>query len=441
MRFCDSARNGLSEDTIMRIIAFLLIRHAGTGDVSGPAGFCFRGLIGLFGLKGDNCVEDGFIGEGICMLTKQIGRREFLTASGVALGGLSLAATSLPGSVGEQRRGRLLASVDCTKDYPSERYFCYGSTKVVESAAGRYREAEAKPQTRFGYRFQLEHIGRPHLTVVRYPDDKRRYMCIMDGTSYDLSTGVFTGYAQPVSGKMLELRQVFWPRWTDCSITFLTWGEGEPAAVSGFEIYELDDLPAFPVPGDPGDGSRRELGIQYEDPCGTSASEGAMNREEWLDRIITYARHTGQKLFVYPIAWYHGPQFPSQREPSDGFDGVVGRDRKRYCRWTTHPQDWYARMLERFGQEGLEYQASLTLLRLGSLMQKMNIDLESIKAGADTINNMLWNDQVQAGTQDWTPTYNARNYPKLLAYYARDADLKNFPWIRKGFWETIRTYP
>ena len=55
-------------------------------------------------------------------------------------------------------------------------------------------------------------------------------MCIMDGTCYDLSTGVFTGWAQPIGGQMLELRQVFWPRWKDCSITFLTWGQGEPAA-------------------------------------------------------------------------------------------------------------------------------------------------------------------------------------------------------------------
>jgi len=217
------------------------------------------------------------------MLRKQIGRREFLTAGGTALGGLSLATQGLPGLVNEQRRGRLLASFDCTEDHPPERYFSSGNSKVVESAAGRYREAEAKPRARFGYRFPLDHIGKPHLLVVRYPDDKRRSMCIMDGTSYDLSTGVLAGHEQPLSGKMLEIRQVFWPRWSDCSITFMSWGEGEPAAASGFAIYELDDLSTLAVPGDPGDGSRRELGIQYEDPCGTGFSEGATTREQWLE--------------------------------------------------------------------------------------------------------------------------------------------------------------
>jgi len=276
---------------------------------------------------------------------------------------------------------------------------------------------------RFGYRFSIEHIGRPHVAVIRYPDDKRRHMCIMDGTSYDLTTGVFTGYEQPLSESMVELRQVFWPRWRDCSIVFMTWGEGEPAAAADIEIWELDDLPALSLPGDVADGPRRELGIQYEDPCGTAAAEGALNREEWLERVIQYARHTGQALLVYPLAWYHGPLFPSEREPSGVLDVVMARDRKNYMRWTTEPQDWYAPMLERFAAEGLEFQGSLTLMRLGSLMGRMNIDLESIKDGADTINNMLWNDNVQESTMDWTTTYNVRNFNAFAAL------LKDGPFI------------
>jgi len=134
-----------------------------------------------------------------------------------------------------------------------------------------------------------------------------------------------------------------------------------------------------------------------------------MSHEEWEERVITYARHSGQKLLVYPMAWYAGPQFPSRREPSDGINIVVARDRKQYIMWTTHPADWYATLLERFGKEGLQFQGSLTLLRLGSLLKNMNIDLEAIRGGADTYNNMLWNNRVQSGTNDWTPLYNALN--------------------------------
>ena len=310
---------------------------------------------------------------------------------------------------------RLLEAIDCTKEYAAEKYFAQGDVEVTESAAGRYREAEAKPLSRFGYRFKIEQVGQPHLAVVRYPDDKRRYMCMMNGTCYDLTTGVFTDFAQPLSGKMLEIRQVFWPRWKDCSIVFMTWGNGEPAAVADIRIYEMDGLPALEVPGDPGDGSRRELGIQYEDPCGTGASQGAMSHEQWVDRMATYARYSGQGLLVYPIVWYHGPHYPSEREPSGNFNVVVGKDRRQYIRWTSQPEDWVATVLETFERQDLRFRASLTLLRLGSLMEKMNIDLESISAGKETINNMLGSNLVQAGTDDWTGIYNVRNFPKEVA--------------------------
>ncbi len=330
---------------------------------------------------------------------------------------------------------RLLETIDCTKEFPSDKFFSYGDVKVVKGPAGKYRECEGKPLSRFGYRFQIEHVGKPHVAVIRYPDDKRRFIIINDGTTYDLSTGITTGWAQPLSNKMLELKQVFWPRWKDCSIVFMTWGHGEPAAAGSVEIYELDELSALDVPASSRDKSRREFGIQYEDPCGTGYSEGATTYEQWLDHVVTYAKHTGQKLLSYPICWYHGPIFPSEREPADCFSVVAGEDRKIYSPWTTEPPDWPAVLLERFGKEGLEFQGVLTLLRLGSLMKKMNIDLDAIKGGAETFNNMLWNDQVQAGTGDWTPTYNARNYSKRVEYYEADKDEGDFPW---AYGEKIR---
>lgn len=308
-------------------------------------------------------------------------------------------------------------------------YYSCGNVKVVDGLAGRYREAAAVPLSRFGYRFRIEHIGKPHLVVIRYPDDKRRFIIINDGTSYDLSTGITTGFAQPLSNEMKEIRQVFWPRWNDCTINFMTWGYGEPAAASSIEIFELDELTPLEIRRDTAGGSYRKLGVQYEDPCGIGAAEGAMFFDQWLDRIITHAHHTGQKLLSYPICWYHGPLFPSEREPADCFNIVVAEDRKIYNSWTTQPPDWPAVLLERFDNEGLEFTGALTLLRLGSLMEKMNTDLDTIKAGAETINSMLWNDNVQAGAMDWTKVYNARNYERLVEYSEEGRDQEdNFPW-------------
>lgn len=321
-----------------------------------------------------------------------------------------------------------LVTIDCTRNLPSDCFFSTGDDRVAESAAGRYREAAGKPLSRFGYRFHIEHVGKPHLALIRYPDDKRRFMCVMDGTCYDLSTGITTGFAYPLTGGMREIRQVFWPRWQDCTLVFMTWGCDEPAAVASIEIRELDSLPALPPPPASPGGPRRELGIQYEDPCGTGASEGAMSKEEWVDRIITYARHTGQSLFTYPIAWYHGPQYPSAVEPADAFDVVVAPDRKQYIRYTTNPPEWIAPMLQRFEAAGMSFFASLTLLRLGSLMRQMNLDLDAVQKGADTVNSLLWCDRIQEGTMDWTTVYNARNYPEVVKRGLGVGVMSDFPY-------------
>lgn len=139
---------------------------------------------------------------------------------------------------GEAGTRKLLTTIDCTKDYGPDDYFGFGDVRVVQSPAGKYREAGPDPESRFGYRFAIEQVGRPHLAVVRYPDDKNRCMAIMDGSSYDLSVGVCTGTSkpggnvysvdQPISGGMLELRQVFWPRWRDCSLSSATRSRTNP---------------------------------------------------------------------------------------------------------------------------------------------------------------------------------------------------------------------
>ncbi len=330
-------------------------------------------------------------------------------------------------SCGREPKQKLIAEFDCTKDYPAETFFSSGDVHVSETSAGRYREAEAVPLSRFGYRFQVKNIGKPYLAVVRYPDDKRRFMCMMDGTTYDMTIGVFTGVNQPITNKMLEIRKVFWPRWNDCSIVFMTWSTGEPAAVADIKIYELDDLLPVKINNPDNQVAKRELGLQFEDPCGTSYSLGAINDQEWLYRTTAYMHYTGQNLLTYPIVWYHGPIYPSDREPSGYFGVVGGRDRKLYNRWTAHPDDWVANLLKKFEKEGLEFQAALTLLRLGSLMQNMNVDLNSIKEGKDTYNNMLWNDNVQASAQDWTTEYNVLNFDKKA-----NGTLKEWAYNEKG---------
>ena len=99
-------------------------------------------------------------------------RRTFL-GSTMGLGlGMAFGKNLLAQSVDLAANGKMLTSIDCTQDYPAEQYFSLGEVKVVESAAGRYRETEGKPLSRLGYKFTIENIGKPHVALIRYPDDK-----------------------------------------------------------------------------------------------------------------------------------------------------------------------------------------------------------------------------------------------------------------------------
>ncbi len=309
---------------------------------------------------------------------------------------------------------RLIETIDCTTECISDRYFSSHPTSIKESSAGIYREAASEPLARFGYKFTVNDLSKPHLLVIYIPDDKRRNMTIADGIGYDLNTGVLTGGAQPITGNMLKLEYVFWSRLPEWSIVFMTYGRNEPAAVSKVEIYELDSLPEGRKPVELSGLQMREIGTQYEDPCGNLGCEGAMDMETWVDRAVSYLSSTGQNLLVYPLSWYHGPMFPSQNEPSDGLGIKIDSDRLVYGRYTTQPDDWYKNLLTKLGDKGIGFVGSLTLMRLGSLMAQMNLDEESVKGGADTINNVLSDGQVQPGTMDWTPIYNAMNYPAIL---------------------------
>jgi len=327
----------------------------------------------------------------------------------------------------DARGGRTVAEIDCTREYPANRYFECGNVRVTESPAGRYREAGPAPDSRFGYRFAVERVGDPHLAIVRYPDDRTRCMSVSDGTCYDLSIGVFTGraeprksytgLAQPLTGEMQTIRQVFWPRWRDCTIAFGNTVQGQPAAAAQVTICELESLPPLDPPRPPDARPRRSLGISYEDPCSHSSDLGALTFDTWLERLITFAKYQGTNRLTYPIIWYHGPLYPSPTEPANYFDWSVASpvSRNLYIRWTTHPKDWVERLLSRFDEEGLEFVAQVTYMRLGSLMERMNIDLTAIKAGADTINNMRADDKVQSGAADWTGEYNVRNFERQRA--------------------------
>lgn len=307
---------------------------------------------------------------------------------------------------------KLVFKQDCTNlQLSSDLFFHNGDVQIIEDSCGKYLQASEAPMSRFGYRIQLQ-SKIPHLLKVRYPDNRKRFMTIGDGTSYDASCAIVTGHAWEISNQMQELKEIFWPRFSDFSLCFMTWGFNEAAAVESFEIYELSEDELAPLEINCPNG--RKFGIQYEDPCGTQASEGAQNFKTWQEHLFTYLAHTGQNTFIYPMCWYHGPWFPGTRERAQHFAMTVADDRKQYIVWDDNPRDWVRELLDNCEKNSIDFYGEFTLLRLESLMKKMNIDQTAIENGEATLNNVLSNNLVQSGTMDWTSVYHSSNYPQML---------------------------
>lgn len=323
--------------------------------------------------------------------------------------------------------GKQIAFFDSTTDYPKSQFFKKEGVHTVNSPLGTYLETGSDPLGRFGYRFPLQNPHKPHMLVLRYPDDKRRHMLINDCFSYDLSTGIITGGEYEITNSVQTLYYIFYSRTNDMTLTVTSWGKGEPAAIFGFAIYELDGLPeknAFES-----EMPTRRFGIQYEDPCGAMGDLGATTFADWSENILKYVRHTGQNMLVYPINWYAGPLFACKSQPAGLWQWLTLPDHSQYTVTTTTPDDWVSPFLDKCEEAGVDFVGGMTLLRLGNLLKNMNIDLDSIIAGEDTYNNMRCDNKVMTSCNDWTVQYNPLNIEKQIAEGRTRWDTADFDYV------------
>lgn len=305
-----------------------------------------------------------------------------------------------PGQAGLKLK--LVEEIDPVSVTSPDRYVDDGTARIVHSPIGTYREAGEEKFSSFAYRFRIEHPQVPHLIVVEYPDDRARiFDIVLDGpyrwnrclgACWDVQTGVFTGDEYPLTNTLQEHRIIFWPRELDNALVFLSWAEGEPAAVSKISIYEIEGgLPELEVnpPGEP----QRLLGLFWEDPAlplefgnlDTSFSQ----LYQTFTRLMEYLKYTGQNLIVYPVFFYSSPLYPSQVEPE-----YVGHSRRLY-----HPGDWVELLLKVAEQYGVKVLLSWDLRELPSLHAAANTDEESVRAGEDTINLISCDGRISKNLQ------------------------------------------
>lgn len=298
---------------------------------------------------------------------------------------------------------KLVRSIDCTAAAGAD-YFESHPTEIVRSPAGTYRQCAGVQFSRFAYRYQIEDVQRPHLLRIRYPDDAERTFCIMDGVSYDISTGIATGRECAVSGEMKWHDILFWPRQKENFVMLISWDGAAVAAAAQIEIYRLDDdaLRHDPLPA-----AGRQIGMQWEDPCGRYLSLGAHKRTDWPNRLADYCAAVGQNIVEYPISWYWGCLYPSAIDACDHLEQVVDSKGSIFMNGISHCADWVAETIEILGRKNIAFVGVFHTYRFHHLLKHALQDPSLLNVSQDG--------KPQRSPLDWTRTWTRMNLPHMAS--------------------------
>ena len=327
-----------------------------------------------------------------------------------------------PGAVpGVPEDLRLLATyspVEMRTD--AARFNSIGELKPGELAGKAYLEAGRRRNDRFVLRLGLKKGVPLHVIEIDYPDNALRTMDIIaqpckNGRDYVLQTGLFCGDEYANTGRMLTHRCLYWSgEATDVGLVVTTAREGAPAAVGEVRVYEVASgkLPAAavrePEPGD--DGWRRNFALYYEDPaiCHDFGPQGGDDESfnALCDRLVAGMKFTGQNLFCYPGAWYHG---------------LIGEDYMP----RVHHRRYREAFMERFDREGLGFMPiimQLSLQRPGDLERR--VTHASITDGSlhDTAVSILSSGEPNGGWHGTPPNFNIA-HPQVQEELMREVDL------------------
>jgi len=301
---------------------------------------------------------------------------------------------------------RLLKEFDCTKDYGPEEFCDDGTSTVVDSPMGRYRETSDRKLSRFAYRFHIEDVDAPHLAVVEYPDDKDRMIEVMIDTKTNRGApvsecGIVTGDDFPNSNRFSEFRILFFPNEKECAIQFANWHrkghkQGDPvppAACRRIRIYRaLNGMPAVKLHNLPPLANQRLVGFEEEnstisrnlsgDLRGHGADFDSMYKT--LSRYAEYMDHIGQNVFVHDLIHYAGSMYPSE---------VTERDLNHTSLYGDY---WVDMALDIFRQRDMKFIASIVFWENPELAKTalLGPDAEGVIRGEDTVRQVAWNGEL-----------------------------------------------
>ncbi|MFV1995656.1 MAG: hypothetical protein ACC661_09485, partial [Verrucomicrobiales bacterium] len=290
-----------------------------------------------------------------------------------------------------------ILTLDLASNLGANAFVDDGTSHVVQTELGAYREAGPEKFSRFAARVALRRTGL-HLVRVTYPDDKAR-TCEISSTSpeesdrFNIHSGYFTGDDFPLSGRLQTAEFVMWARHRDQALVFTSWLEDEPAAASRIEVYEIEGrLPAHHARQNGKMPDRRWIGHYWEDAQPLSRCFGGDAPElADFDRVVKnlcdYFDYTDQNLLMHPVVWYEGPIYNSLVESRGGKGG-----------FHLPVNGWMDILLNRFEERGFKFYGLFNVHQLPSLMREMNADLEGIKKGEPTFNTVSRENEVYIKT-------------------------------------------
>jgi len=246
-----------------------------------------------------------------------------------------------------------------------------------------YVEAGGAKFSRIAFRFSVKRPGRPHLLKIFWPDDAERVFDVIVNSptwpcTYDVQGGVLCGAEYENTGEVWTYEVLYWPKETQQALILTTWVEGLPAAVCGFEAYELSGpLPPALDRRDAGPDGRL-LGLYWEDPMVSQCFGGRPHERaplrfssETVDRMVAYMRWTGMNALIYPVFFYQGPGFITLAEHL-----VAGAGAER------HPHNCVDLVLTRFEEAGdLRFIPSVNMCLSSNMLAPIGKQKESPGSG------------------------------------------------------------
>lgn len=233
---------------------------------------------------------------------------------------------------GEALRRTLVEEIDCANTFPD---YSAGGSRVVTTAAGRYRESVGHGFTRYQrvpaavraampdpswFAYELKRVvpQQPYMVEVDYPDDAPRTFAIALRESahigYPVAGGVDSGGEFALTNRMQTQSLIYWPRSAGTRVTLLDVHDERHAAAAKIRVYRIDG--EFPPLAAARPGGRQFVNW-YEEGMSFLAMYGApgdhpQGLRTATERWAAAVRHAGGTVLAPTSLVYSFALYPSR---------------------------------------------------------------------------------------------------------------------------------